>query len=167
MTRLSIPVEPLTAAEFAPFGSVIAADAAAEHYPINFGKTERYHALARADVEADGGHAIISLFRAQPLREPFAIEVMERHPLGSQAFMPLQGQAYLVIVAPLGELDLTSLRAFRAEGDQGVQYARGIWHHYCLPLQNTCDFLVVDREGSTDNCDEVFLAQEDQITLAW
>jgi ureidoglycolate lyase len=82
--------------------------------------------------------------------------MMERHPLGSQAFVPLSGKPYLVVVAPAGDPpDVAALRVFLARGDQGVNYAPGVWHHPLLALDAVCDFLVVDRSGTTPNCDEV------------
>ena len=91
---------PLTRAAFAPFGDVIAADAAAHHYPINEGTTERFHDLAKVDVSAAGGRPLISIFRARPRTLPFPLRMLERHPLGSQAFVPLTRLPYLVVVAP-------------------------------------------------------------------
>ena len=80
---------------------------------------------------------------------------MERHPLGSQAFMPLSGHPYVVVVAPAGDFNASLLRAFLASPQQGVNYARGTWHHYCLGLSAVNDFLVLDRGGEGDNCDEI------------
>jgi ureidoglycolate lyase len=81
--------------------------------------------------------------------------MLERHPLGSQAFMPLNGHAYLVAVAPRGETFATGdVRVFLARGDQGVNYAAGVWHHPLLALDTVCDFLIVDRAGAGANCDE-------------
>ncbi|VVG74326.1 ureidoglycolate hydrolase [Pandoraea apista] len=80
--------------------------------------------------------------------------MLERHPLGSQAFIPLKTTPYLVVVAPAGELDVSQMRAFVSEGWQGVNYARGVWHHPLLALHEVSDFVVVDRGGEGHNCDE-------------
>lgn len=160
MVRLQI--EPLTASAFSPFGAVIQLEGA-RHYPINEGTTERFHALALTDTQAAGGETGISLFRGQAFTLPFRLRVMERHPLSSQAFIPLQTQAddrYLVVVAPPGPLDVGQLRAFLARGFQGVQYARGVWHHPLIALDRNSDFLVVDRIGEDPNCDEIALGSE-------
>ncbi|MFT3791115.1 MAG: ureidoglycolate lyase [Rudaea sp.] len=149
-------VEPLTREAFAPFGDVIEASDAVRHFPINGGTTERYHDLANVEVDA-AGHVIVSIFRAQPRTLPFAIAMLERHPLGSQAFMPLHGRPYLVAVATRVETD--AVRVFLARGDQGVNYATGVWHHPLLALGEASDFLVVDRAGPGANCDERDLAQ--------
>jgi ureidoglycolate lyase len=82
---------------------------------------------------------------------------MERHPLGSQAFVPLGEVRYAVVVAPAGELDPTQLRAFWVNAGQGVNYAKGVWHHPLLAFDRVSDFLVVDRGGQQPNCDEVAL----------
>ena len=104
------------------------------------------------------GKVIVSIFRGQPRALPFEVEMMERHPLGSQAFMPLSGRPYLVVVAPAGMAPAArDLRVFLARGDQGVNYAAGVWHHPLLALDSVCDFLVLDRSGSAPNCDEVQL----------
>ncbi|WP_330885592.1 ureidoglycolate lyase [Rudaea sp.] len=144
-------IEPLMREAFAPFGDVIEASDAVRHFPINGGTTERYHDLANVEVDA-AGRAIVSIFRAQPCTLPFAITMLERHPLGTQAFMPLHARPYLVAVATRAETD--AVRVFLARGDQGVNYAAGIWHHPLLALGAVCDFLVVDRAGPGLNCDE-------------
>jgi ureidoglycolate lyase len=85
---------------------------------------------------------------------------MEVHPLSSQAFFPLSGRPYLVVVAGPGEFEAQNLRVFLAGSHQGVNYRRGCWHHYSLALDSTSDFLVIDREGPGNNCQEVFLDEE-------
>jgi ureidoglycolate lyase len=157
LTQLAI--EPLTRDAFAPFGEVIMLEGA-RHYPINAGTTERFHALAGVDTAAQGGSPIISLFRGQPRPLPLAISLMERHPLGSQAFVPVtqsNEDEYLVVVAPPGEFDATALKAFLARGFQGVSYGRGVWHHPLISLHRVSDFLIVDRLGEGNNCDEIEL----------
>jgi ureidoglycolate lyase len=145
-------VEPLTPAAFAPFGEVIAPDAARTQYAVNDGTSQRFHALGH--VECDGGAPVLSIFRAQPRALPFAVRVLERHPRGSQAFVPLSAAPYLVVVA---EDPAQPPRCFLARG-QGVNFRAGTWHHPLLALERESDFLVVDREGDDDNCDEVALA---------
>lgn len=154
MTR-ALAAEPLTAKAFAPFGTVIET-AGAQGHPINGGTTTRFDALATAEPGA-GGTAIISIFRASRWPQPVQIAMLERHPLGSQAFFPLSPAAWLVVVAE-GERPVASdLRLFRANGDQGVQYAPGVWHHPLLILTGRQDFLVVDRRGPGANLEEIAL----------
>ena len=154
----TLQMERLTRAAFAPFGDVIELDGA-RHFPINGGTTERYHDLATVDVGEQGGRPLISLFRGQPRTLPIGIAMMERHPLGSQAFLPLAQTSYLVVVAPAGEFDPVQMRAFWTEGWQGVNYAKGIWHHPLLALERVSDFVVVDRGGDARNCDELVLTE--------
>jgi ureidoglycolate lyase len=155
--------EPLTAEAFAPFGRVIEASDAAVKLDINQGHAVRYDALAEVDVVGAGGIPVISLFRAKPLGE-LVLKVFERHPLGSQSFVPLNGRPYLVAVAPPGAFDPAAIRLFRAKGHQGVHYDKGTWHHFLLVLEDS-DFLVVDRAGPGDNCEEVALAPGDEIRV--
>jgi len=160
--RTVVP-EPLTADAFAPFGDVIEASDRAEVIPINYGWTTRFNALA--DVAVGEGHAILSIFRSKPLA-PLVLKIFERHPLGSQAFVPMQGRPYLVAVAPPGDFDVAAVRVFRAEASQGVNYAKGTWHHFLLALEAESDFLVVDREGPGENLDEIELADADWIAVS-
>ena len=153
-----LTIEPLTRTAFEPFGDVIELDGA-KQIPINLGTTIRFHDLARIDVEDEGGRAIVNLFRGQPRDLPFEVSMLERHPLGSQAFLPLNDRPYLVVVAPAGELDPSRIRAFVTRGWQGVNYAKGVWHHPLLSLDQVSDFIVVDRSGSGRNLDEVSLAE--------
>jgi len=154
--------EPLTAEAFAAFGEVI--EARGQPLAINYGLTERFNDLAGIDCAAGGGRAIVSLFRGIPL-DPLVLKIFERHPLGSQAFMPLGDAPYLVAVAPVGDLVPAAVRVFRAGPRQGVNYRRGVWHHYLLSLSAEAEFLVIDRDGPGDNCDEVELAEPDQVRV--
>lgn len=150
----------LSAENFKPFGDVIQVDDSVNHFAINAGSTERYHDLANIDPGADG-KAIVSIFRGQARAIPISISMMERHPLASQAFIPLSGQPYLVIVAPADcEPAIDNLQIFYCKAGQGVNYARGVWHHPLLALNTTSDFLVIDRSGPGDNCDIVNLDQQ-------
>lgn len=155
-----LPVEPLQASSFAPYGEVIEVGQAREQRLINYGNTVRFHDLARLELDADEGRSLVSIFRSTPLARPIALKVMERHPLSSQAFIPLSPHPYLVVVAGVGPLDPLNLRAFLAQPHQGVNYRKGCWHHYSLALEATSDFLVIDRDGPGDNCQEVFLEEE-------
>lgn len=155
MTGNILHAVPLTAATFAPFGEVIET---AGHTPrlINEGTSERYDDLSPVDVLANGGRPLISIFKATPRPLPFVVKGLERHPLSSQAFYPLDGLPYLVVVAESADTPWERrIRAFRAAGHQGVNYRRNTWHHALLALGKTCHFLVVDRGGSEENCDEV------------
>jgi len=159
-----VEIKPLTAEGFKPFGDVIEAGKTAP-IGINYGYTERFHDLANIDATTDGGRAGVSIFRSQPLPMPIAIKIMERHPLSSQAFMPLSDQPYLVVVAPAGDFDESAIEVFLAQPGQGVNYAAGTWHHFCLALNKSSDFLVIDRIGQGKNCDEVELREPKSIIV--
>lgn len=152
-----IVAEPLTREAFAPFGEVIDTSGA-DSFPINQGRTERFHALANVELLGEGSQGILSIFRGQPLA-PLEIALMERHPLGSQAFVPMNDGAFLAVVAPPGEFNEGAVRVFLASGSQGVSYRAGTWHAPLLPLEADSDYLVVDRQGPGNNCDEVMLAE--------
>jgi ureidoglycolate lyase len=153
----TITPKTLTSQAFSAFGDVIEAHAEANTIAINDGYTQRYHDLANVDVNDHGGRALINIFRSTPLSQPIAIKMMERHPHGSQAFIPMGTNPYLVVVAPKGEFDISKLQVFIAKSNQGVNYHKGTWHHFCLALGDESDFLVIDRGGEGDNCDVVTL----------
>ncbi|MFB2550561.1 ureidoglycolate lyase [Ensifer soli] len=157
MDRL-IAIETLTAAAFAPFGTLIEADPATVRM-INGGTTERFHALARADVVGEGASVIINLFRGQPRAFPYAIGMMERHPLGSQSFSPIDDRPWLAVVAGDEGGRPGRPRAFLATGRQGVNYGRNVWHHPLIAIDAVSDFLVVDREGPGVNLEEFVFDQ--------
>lgn len=143
----------LTRDEFKAFGDVIEVSPEANNFAINDGFTQRYHDLAKVDVSEQQGHPLINIFRSTPLAQPINIRMMERHPCGSQAFIPMGENPYLVVVAPAGDFDPNSVEVFIANSNQGVNYHKGTWHHFCLALDSESDFLVIDRGGEGDNCD--------------
>jgi ureidoglycolate lyase len=146
---------PLTAAEFAPFGDVIETEGREPRW-INDGTCRRFDDLARVDVLESGGRPLISLFEAAPRPLPMRVRMLERHPLSSQAFFPLDERRFLIVVAADGPLPIGGrLRAFISSGLQGVNYRRNTWHHSLIALDRTCRFLVVDRGGPGDDCEEL------------
>ena len=146
-------VETLTPQEFAAFGEVIEIDNR-QYTSINNGLAHRYHKLATADVLDEGGEAIISIFKACIPSFPLIIDSLERHPLGSQAFIPLLGNPFLILVAPKGDSPKSSkIRAFVTNGRQGVNYFKGVWHFPLLALVERDQLLVIDRDGVGDNCE--------------
>jgi ureidoglycolate lyase len=159
----TLTLEPLNAKAFEPFGEVIE-PRAANAIGINDGTAVRHDRLARVQTDSDG-EAAISLFVGQPRALPFPIRTMERHPLGSQAFMPLDHRAYLVVVArDNGDSYPQPPQAFLASPEQGVSFHAGCWHHPLLTLDQESRFLVVDRVGPGENCQT---AQYDQDYLIY
>jgi ureidoglycolate lyase len=151
----TLSVRPLTADLFAPFGDVIETDPAKMRL-INGGTTERHHALAAAEAVGEGARVIINIFRGQPRQFPYVVDMMERHPFGSQSFSPLNGRPFLVVVAEDADGRPAVPQVFLARGDQGVNYRRNVWHHPLIALDMESDFLVVDRDGPGINLQEYF-----------
>lgn len=149
-----VHTEPLTKAAFTPFGDVIEVSASAAHFPINGGTTERYHDLATAIAAGEDPRVIISIGRAQPFALPLELKMMERHPLGSQAFMPLKPARFVVVVAPDADGGPGTPRAFLAGPGQGVNFFLGTWHGVLTVLDEETDFLIVDRQGEGTNLEE-------------
>ncbi|KAB0679281.1 ureidoglycolate lyase [Aureimonas leprariae] len=155
----ALPVEPLAIEAFEPFGHVIEPDAAREIRLINGGTTTRFHDIADVDVSAAGGRPLISIFRGKPFAFPVAIRMMERHPLGSQAFVPLSDRPFLAVVAPDANGRPGAPRAFLVTDRRGVSYARNTWHHPLIALEAVADFLVIDRGGEGNNLEEADYAE--------
>lgn len=151
----TLPITPLTQAAFAPFGQVIECDPATMRL-INSGTTERYHALGRVEALGTDAQVVINIFRGQPRAFPYRVDMMERHPYGSQSFQPLGGRPWLVVVAGDEGGRPGEPRVFLARGDQGVNYRANTWHHPLMALRETSDFLVVDRLGQEHNLEEYF-----------
>ena len=145
MTPLRI--EPLTAKAFAPFGEVL--EATGNFRLINAGLCRRHHDRARLDFGS--GRAGISVFQAEPRSLPYDFDLIERHPEGSQAFLPMTAHPFLVIVA---ENPGTTPRAFLTNGAQGINLHRGTWHGVLTPLHAPGLFAVVDRIGEGANLEE-------------
>ena len=154
MNESIVPAEPLTAAAFAPFGEVIESEGRPWRW-INDHTTRRFDDLAQLDLLEAGGHPSMSIFEATPRPLPLRICMLERHPLSSQAFMPLQDRPFLIVVADDGAAPLARrLRAYLSSGRQGINYKRNTWHHPLIALDQVTQFLVVDRVASDQNCDE-------------
>jgi len=147
-----ITASPLTGPDFAPFGEVLEVAGAPDKL-INQGLCGRHHDRARLDF-GPGGRAGISLFDAEPRALPYRLEMMERHPDGSQAFIPMSQHPFLVIVAPDAGGAPGAPRAFLTAPGQAVNYHRNTWHGVLTPLHAPGLFAVVDRIGSTPNLEE-------------
>lgn len=151
MTEI-IETEPLDAAEFAPFGDIL--DTAGEPDKlINQGLCGRYHDRARLDF-GPMGRAGISVFKAQPRSFPYALDMMERHPDGSQAFVSMSENPFLVIVAPDEGGKPGQPRAFLTAPGQAINFHRNTWHGVLTPLHAPGLFAVIDRIGNTENLQE-------------
>ncbi|MGF6176298.1 ureidoglycolate lyase [Ensifer sp. 4252] len=153
-----IVIKPLTREAFAPFGDVIETENAYS-FPINGGKCTRYHDLAKIETAGEKARPMISLVRGEPYPLPLKLTMVERHPLGSQAFIPLTDNPFLVVVSEETAEGPSEPIAFRTAPGQGVNIARNVWHGILTPLEDVSDFAVVDRGGEGVNLEEHFFEQ--------
>jgi ureidoglycolate lyase len=161
MARIQVPIHPLTRDAFQPYGDVIQV-AESRHHTINQGWAERYVDMAWLDLLEESGQPNVGIVRAEPRPMPLRVKLMERHPLSSQMFIPLVPRPFLVLVAaPGAPPGPENLVGFKTMAGQGINYARGVWHHPLIALDQSTDFLVVDRHAKDENCDEVSLEHLD------
>ena len=148
--KIIINPKPITKENFAKYGDVITTKDI-KPLEINDGYAKRFDGIANLDTSIDGGETTICIFSALKRSFPMKIDMMEKHLLGSQAFIPMQETTFLVLVAPKGgKPNIDEIESFIVPPHIGVNYNPGIWH---FPLISTKDmnFLVVDRKGSGDN----------------
>ena len=156
-----IRLEPLTAATFAPFGDVLDTSTPSDRL-INAGLCERFHDRAR--LTFDQGRAGLSLFNAQPRSLPYTFQLVERHPQGSQAFLPMTEHPFLVLAAPDENGIPGTPRAFLTNGAQGINLHASTWHGVLTPLHAPGLFAVIDRVGDGDNLEEYTYSQPWTVT---
>lgn len=152
-TARKIVAQPLSAAAFAPFGQVIDTAQVASR-PMNDGRARRFHDLAEIEVIGDGARVVVGLVEAQPYAVPLWLNLVERHPLGAQAFVPLNAAPFLVVVCPDESGKPGAPQAFVTAPHQGVCYARNTWHSVLTPFGAAQDFVVIDRGGPGVNLEE-------------
>ncbi|MEZ5879474.1 MAG: ureidoglycolate lyase [Nitratireductor sp.] len=163
MTK-AIIARPLTREVFAPFGEVIE-KAGSETRLINNGMCTRYHDLATVEIIGEGGRPSINIFAGKPYIMPLMLEMVERHPLGSQAFIPMHDRPFLVVVCPDEEGRPGTPSAFITKPGQGVSFPPGQWHGVLTPLDEPGDFVVVDRAGDGNNLEEYYFDEPWRIEL--
>ncbi len=158
MNEITITALPITPERFAPYGDVIHASAKSKA-AMNDARFERFSRLA--NIDAEGGHPSISIARCKmPTSLPYRFDLVERHPLGSQAFIPLSHFKFFVVVAPAAEsVEPEDLRAFVTNGTQGVNYHKGVWHMPMIALEGGQEFLIVDCGTDGENCDEHYFSE--------
>lgn len=139
-------IAPLTVEAFAPYGEVIDLRDAPSAI-INQGLCERHSDLMSIDVDHEGGRVGLSLFQSQHRQLPYRLEMVERHPLGSQAFIPMSEPCFLVIVAPDVWGKPGRPLAFLTKPGQGINLKRNTWHGVLTPLAGSGRFAVIDRIG--------------------
>jgi len=160
MTKI-IHIQPLTKDAFAPFGDVLDT-AGTPDKVINQGKCGRYH--DRATLDFNSGRAGISLFKAEPRSLPLSLQMVERHPDGSQAFIPMSEHGFLIVVAPDNDGVPGTPIAFESAAGQSINFHRGTWHGVLTPLSEPGLFAVVDRIGTGANLEEHWF--EDAYSVA-
>lgn len=148
---MNITPRPLTTADFAPYGDVIELGDEPS-FMINNDMCGRHHDLAKLDFGE--GSASIGLADAQPYTLPLDVQMMERHPLGSQTFVPLTSRPFLVLVAHDDNGQPANPQAFMSNGKQGVNYHRNVWHGVLCPIGQAQVFMIVDRVGEGNNLEE-------------
>lgn len=161
MTDNIIKIEPIGQVSFAPFGNLVDCTGAPDKM-INHGLCGRYH--DRADLDFTDGAAGISLFQAQLRRLPLSLEMVERHPKGSQAFIPMSMHGFLVIVAKDNKGKPARPMAFQTEPGQVINFHKNTWHGVLTPLNGPGLFAVVDRIGSGDNLEEYWFEEPYEVT---
>ena len=162
---ITITPKKITKENFTKFGELITTDDI-KPISINDGFAKRFDGIVNLDTSKDNGQATLSIFSALKRKFPMNIDMMEQHPLGSQAFIPMKETTFLSFVAPNGEKpDLDKIEAFIIPPGLGVNYKTGTWH---FPLIATEDmnFLVVDRKGSGDNL-KVQKLEKNQVILKY
>ncbi len=160
-----LKVKPLTREDFAAFGDVVESEGR-DSYFINNGMAERFHALAKVETRGDGSYPVISLVKSKKFEFPRKVDHVEYHPLGSQAFLPLDQTPFVVVVAKAGEApEDDDLHAFVTNGNQGINYHAGTWHHVLLTPYAEMDFICVDRDGEGNNCIDYHFNESQQRQL--
>ncbi len=161
----SLAVEPMSAEAFAAYGDVVEFEGH-ESYPINNGMADRYHALANVELGDDDARAVVSLVASKKFELPRKVDHMEYHPHGSQAFIPLDASPFIVVVSAAGSApDVADLHAFVTNGQQGINYHAGTWHHVLLTPYAAMRFICVDRDSPDDNCVDFHIPEADQPLL--
>ena len=148
--KLIIEPKKMTKKNFSDFGDMITTENI-KPLEINNGYAKRYDDIAKIDTSDNNGETIISIFSALKRSFPMKIDMMEKHPLGSQAFIPMKETTFLTLVAPKGEKpEINKIESFVVPKGKGVNYNAGVWHFPLIATEDM-DFLVVDRKGSGDN----------------
>ena len=150
---------------FATYGDLISADDI-KPIDINTGYAKRFDNLANLNTSKDGGKAIVSIFSALKRTFPMKIDMMEKHPLGSQAFIPMKETTFLCFVAPSGESpQIDKIQSFIVPPKTGINYKPGIWHFPLISTEDT-NFLVIDRKGNGENL-IIHKFEKEKVVLAY
>ncbi len=160
-----INIQPLTEEAFAPFGEVIDLNKA-ENFPINNGMCTRFNDLATVELGGEKPRPLVNVFRGKPYDLPLHLKMVERHPLGSQAFIPMNKRPFLVIVSEDRDNIPQTPVAFLTKPGQGINIGQNIWHGVLTTLGEVSDFVVVDRGGPGNNLEEFFFDEGFVVNFA-
>jgi len=169
MQNIKLIPEKLTAENFANFGEVVTIQSK-ESRTINDGYAEKYADIASLDTSEDQGQTSVHIFVAKSRQFPLQISMLEKHPFFSQTFIPRHSSPFLVVVAPPAKTPLIeNLRAFITNGEQGINYSRGVWHFPLISMDDNSQFIVIDRKHNEDldtieQCEE-FTLDDVNVTL--
>ena len=162
MEKIIKPIK-ITRSNFAAYGDLISTNDV-NPIDINAGYAKRFDNLADLNTSKDGGKSIVSIFSAVKRTFPMKIDMMEKHPLGSQAFIPMDDTKFLIFVAPRGNKpDTNKIQSFVVPKQTGVNYNAGIWHFPLISMKNM-NFLIVDRKGKGNNL-VIYKFKKDKIIL--
>ena len=163
MSNLIIKPKTINKENFKKFGDMITTNDI-KPLEINDGYAKRYDGIANLDAKKDNGESIISIFSALKRSFPMKVDMMEKHPLGSQAFIPMEDTKFLVFVAPRGDKpDINKIQSFLVPKQTGVNYKAGIWHFPLISMKNM-NYLIVDRKGKGNNL-VIYKFKKDKIIL--
>ena len=153
MNKIKLTLEKLTTENFSQFGEVISIENK-EFITINDGYANKYADLAQVDTQEHGGMTTVHIYVAKKRQFPLQINMLEKHPFFSQTFIPKDNQPFLVVVAPASdEPNISDIRAFISNGEQGVNYSRGVWHFPLISVRDDAQFIVIDRKYVIDSDD--------------
>ena len=151
MNNLILTPEALTAENFSQFGQVISCEQK-DCLTINNGYAKKYPDLATIDTQENGGTTAVHIFVAKKRQFPLQIKMLEKHPFFSQTFIPKDNQPFLVVVTPPSdEPNIEDIRSFISNGEQGVNYSRGVWHFPLISVNDDTQFIVIDRRHDIDS----------------
>ena len=143
MNKMILSPKKLTAESFSQFGQVISCENK-DYEIINDGYAKKYPDLAEIDTQEDSGKTALNIFIAKKRLFPLKIEMLEKHPFFSQAFIPIDDTPFLVVVAPVSARPrINDIEVFISSGEQGINYARGVWHFPLISIKDDANFVVI------------------------
>jgi len=162
MRHIKLTPEELTEENFADFGEVVSIQSK-QSKTINNGFAEKFTDIASLDTKEDQGQSSVHIFVAKSRQFPLNISMLEKHPYFSQTFIPRHSSPFIVVVAPPSEKpSIEKIKAFITNGEQGINYSRGVWHFPLISIKDNSQFIVIDRKHNEDidtieQCEEIII----------